>query len=189
MSAFPQFSLLQRLFHWVMAAMILAMLFIGIGMVSTVAPRYWSLVSLHRPLGIMILALVPLRILLRLRKGAPPLPSDLPAIQQFAAKASHLLLYVLMLLTPLVGWAMLSAGGYPIVMVGSFHLPPIAPHDDGLHTLFHVAHIGLALLFFATILLHLAAALFHALVRHDGVFSSMVPWRPAAPKSDAGPAD
>jgi cytochrome b561 len=168
------FSVAQRIFHWVMAAMILAMLFIGIGMVSTVAPRYWTLVSIHKPLGILILALVPIRLLLRLIKGTPPLPGDLPPLMRFAAKASHLALYALMLATPLVGWAMLSAGGYPINVAG-FYLPAIAPHDNGLQSLFHIGHVGLALLFFATILAHFAAALFHALVRRDGVFQAMWP--------------
>lgn len=75
MSAVPQrFSPLQRLLHWSMAAAILAMLFIGVGMVSTVSPRYWTLVSIHRPLGIAILVLVVLRVGVRLRHGAPPLP-------------------------------------------------------------------------------------------------------------------
>jgi cytochrome b561 len=37
------------------------------------------------------------------------------------------------------------------------------------------AHFYLAFLFFAVVLLHLAAALFHALVRHDGVFQTMAP--------------
>jgi cytochrome b561 len=33
------------------------------------------------------------------------------------------------------------------------------------------------LCFFALIVVHLAAALFHALVRRDGVFRAMAPWR------------
>ena len=54
-----RFPILSRLLHWLMAAMILAMLFIGIGMVATVSKRYELLVSIHRPLGIAILILVP----------------------------------------------------------------------------------------------------------------------------------
>ncbi len=167
-----QFSPLQRLLHWLMAAMIIAMLFIGIGMVSTLKPAYLTLVSIHKPLGIAILILVIVRIGVRLRLGAPPLPSDVPMWQALAARASHLLLYALMLAMPLIGWSMLSAGGYPVVVAG-VQLPPIAPHNDALHATLRTAHTGLALLLFATVLLHLAAALFHALARRDGVFSSM----------------
>lgn len=173
-----RFTPLQRAMHWLMAVMILAMLFVGIGMVSTLSPRYWTLVSIHKPLGILILLLVLLRLGLRQWRGAPELPSDLPRWQASAAKASHVLLYMLMIVMPLVGWSMLSAGGYPIVLYGAIHLPPIMPHDDALHAILWTAHRWLAYLFFLTILLHVSAALFHALVRRDGVLASMAPWRP-----------
>ena len=120
-----RFSTLQRTLHWLMAAMVLAMLFIGIGMVSTVAPRYGTLVAIHKPLGISILLLVLIRLGVRLWKGAPALPADLPGWQAEAAKASHLLLYALMILMPLIGWSMLSAGGYPI---RALERCPAAPH-------------------------------------------------------------
>ena len=54
-----------------MAAMLLAMLFIGVGMVSTVKPKYLTLVSIHKPLGIAILVLALVRLAVRLRYGAP----------------------------------------------------------------------------------------------------------------------
>jgi len=170
-----RFTVVQRGLHWLMAVMILAMLFVGVGMVSTVGPQYWTLVSLHRPLGIAILLLALVRVVVRLRRGAPPLPSDLPSVQRAAAHASHLVLYGLMIAMPLIGWAMLSAGGYPIVLYGGVHLPPIAPHDDALQALLHTAHVWLAFVLFLTVLAHLAAALFHGLVRRDGVLSSMTP--------------
>ena len=170
-----RFSTLQRTLHWLMAAMVLAMLFIGVGMVSTVAPPYGTLVSIHKPLGISILLLVLIRLGVRLWKGAPALPADLPGWQEKAAKASHLLLYALMILMPLIGWSMLSAGGYPIVLWGGVHLPPIMPHNDTLHAILRGAHTWLAFLFFLTILGHLAAALFHGLVRRDGVLWTMLP--------------
>jgi cytochrome b561 len=171
-----RFTLVQRSLHWLMAAMVLAMLFNGVSMVATLKPRYLTLVSIHKPLGISILALALLRLAVRLRRGAPPLPADLPRWQAAGAKASHVALYALLIAMPLVGWGMLSAGGYPIVLWGPVRLPPILPHDDALHAILRAAHTWLALLLFATILLHLAAALFHALVRRDGVFASMAPW-------------
>ena len=90
-----------------------------------------------------------------------------------AAKLSHVVLYALLIVMPLVGWGMLSAGGYPIVLYGSLHLPKILPHDDQLHAVLRTTHTVLAYMFFATILLHVAAALFHGLIRRDGVFRAM----------------
>jgi cytochrome b561 len=168
-----RFTASQRVLHWLMAACILAMLFIGVGMVSTVRPTYLTLVSIHKPLGIAILVLVLIRLALRLRYGAPALPADLPWPMKLAAEGSHYALYALMIAMPLIGWGMLSAASYPVVLFGGVHLPAILPPSDSLHTLLWNAHFYLAFAFFGLILLHLAAALFHALIRRDGVFEAM----------------
>jgi cytochrome b561 len=171
-----RFGPLQRLLHWLMAVCILAMLFIGVGMVTTVMPKYLTLVSIHKPLGIAILVLALVRLAVRLRNGTPPLPADLPEPMKLAAQLSHYALYALMIAMPLIGWGMLSAAAYPVVLYGSVHLPAILPQSDELHTLLWNAHFYLAFVFFALLLLHVAAALFHALVRRDGVFDAMAPW-------------
>jgi len=171
-----RFTPLQRALHWLMAVCILAMLFIGVGMVSSTHPDYLSLVSIHKPLGIVILVLALIRLVVRLTRGAPPLPASMPEPMKLAARLSHLAFYILMIALPLIGWGMLSAAEYPVVVFG-IHLPFILPHSNGLHTLLWNAHRVLALCFFALIVLHLAAALLHALVRRDGVFQAMAPWR------------
>ena len=176
MSASVQrFNLAARALHWLMALAILAMLFIGVGMVSTVSALHSRLLDLHRPLGIAVLLLAVMRLSVRLRYGAPALPRDLPRWQQHAAQVSHVLLYLLMLAMPLVGWAMLSAGGYPVSIGGGVVLPHIVPQSRSLYAFLRGAHTDLALLFFATFLIHFAAALFHALIRRDGVLRSMRP--------------
>lgn len=166
------FTPLQRTLHWLMSICIFAMLFVGVGMVSTIEPKYLTLVSVHKPLGIAILVLAVLRLLVRWRYGAPPLPADMPEPMKLAATLSHVLFYLLMIAMPLIGWAMLSAADYPVVVAG-IHLPAIVPPNPEMHSLLWNAHRFLALSFFALILLHLAAALFHALVRRDGVFEAM----------------
>ncbi|MDF9756549.1 cytochrome b561 [Pseudomonas sp. TE6288] len=165
------FHPLARLLHWLMAVLILAMLFIGVSMVADLSPRHPWLVELHKATGLALLVLVILRIVLRLSLAHPPLPRDLPALQRLAAGASHLLLYGLMLAMPLLGWAMLSAGGYPRPL----QLPAIAPHDLQLYALLRQAHGWAGYLLFATVLAHLGAALVHGLVRRDGVLRSMWP--------------
>jgi cytochrome b561 len=167
------FTPLQRLLHWAMAVLILAMLFIGVGMVSTIMPKYLALVSIHKPLGIAILVLALIRLVVRVRYGAPPLPPDLPEPMKLAAILSHYALYILMIGMPLIGWAMLSAAAYPVALYGSVHLPAILPQSDSLHAVLWDAHFYLAFVFFALILMHVAAALFHALIRRDGVFEAM----------------
>ena len=168
-----RFTPLQRGLHWLMALCILTMLFIGVGMVSTVTPKYLTLVSIHKPLGAAILVLALIRLAVRLRDGAPALPADLPPMMKLGAVLSHWALYALMIAMPLIGWGMLSAAGYPVVLFGGLRLPPILPQSASLHALLWTAHFWLAFAFFGVILLHLAAALFHALVRRDGVFQAM----------------
>lgn len=165
------FHPLARSLHWLMAVLILAMLFIGVSMVADLSTRHPMLVELHKATGLALLVLVLLRIGVRLTRPHPPLPDDLPTVRRFAAGASHLLLYALMLAMPLLGWAMLSAGGYPRPL----QLPAIAPHDLQLYAVLRQAHGWAGYLLFATVLLHLGAALMHALVRRDGVLRSMWP--------------
>ena len=61
--------------------------------------------------------------MVRLRYGAPPLPADLPEPMKLAAYLSHYALYALMIAMPLIGWAMLSAADYPVVLWPSVWLP------------------------------------------------------------------
>jgi cytochrome b561 len=159
-----RFAVPQRLLHWLMAICILSMLFIGVGMVSTAAPKYLTLVQIHKPLGIAILVLALIRLALRIYYGAPSLPLDLPEPMKLAAYSSQVILYALMIAMPLLGWGMLSAAAYPVVLFGSVHLPPILPVSASLHTLLWHAHYYLAFAFFAIIL-----------IRRDGVFETMAP--------------
>jgi cytochrome b561 len=169
----PRFAPVARLLHWTMAVLILAMLFIGAGMVSTATACYPALLAWHRPIGLAILLLALVRLAFRLTHPAPPLPADLPDWQKAGAHASHWLLYALMIAMPLIGWGMQSAGGYPVIVTKALVLPPILPHDIHLYGLLRVAHGLLAYAFFLLILGHLGAALVHGLIRRDGVFQSM----------------
>ena len=60
------------------------------------------------------------------------LPPDLPAPMKLAAHLSHYALYAAMIAMPLLGWGMLSAAPYPVVLFGSVHLPPILPQSESL---------------------------------------------------------
>jgi cytochrome b561 len=64
MARAEQFPFISRVLHWTMAVMVLAMLFIGIAMVASLADYHW-LVSIHKPLGILILILVTIRLINR----------------------------------------------------------------------------------------------------------------------------
>ena len=176
MSAQPrQFAVVSRILHWLMAAMVLSMLCIGVAMVTSLAD-YHVLVSIHRPLGIAILILVVIRFANRLVNPLPPFPPTMSCVERLAATASEYTMYGLMFVLPLVGWGMLSAARYPIVLYGPLHLPSILPHDAMLYAVLRKAHTVLAYLFFLTFLAHFGAVLYHTLIVRDGLLKRMAPW-------------
>lgn len=179
-----QFAFLSRILHWLMAACLIAMLFIGVSMVTHLGDYHW-LLSVHRPLGILILILAAVRLVTRLLTRAPALPAGMSQPERMVVKLSEYLLYALFIALPVVGWAMLSAGHYPIVMFGSVHLPPILPAKPELYATLRETHTILAYLLFLAFLAHFGAVLFHTLILRDGLLSRIVPWtvRPAKGES------
>jgi cytochrome b561 len=175
-----QFALLSRILHWLMAALLVAMLFIGVAMVSSLGD-YHTLLTIHRPLGISILILAAIRLVTRMLTRLPPFPPSMAQSERLVAMLSERLLYTLFFALPLVGWAMLSAGHYPIVMFGAVNLPPILPARPELYSTLRETHTLLAYLLFLTFLAHASAVLFHTLVLRDGLLNRMLPWlvRPA----------
>src|SRR5437667_12046308 len=142
-----QFAAFSRLLHWAVAAMVLTMLCIGVAIVASLA-NYHALVSIHRPVGIAILILVVVRFVNRLLNPPPSLPATMSRAERLAATASEFTMYGLMFVLPLVGWGMLSAARYPIVLHGSVHLPFILPHNAVLYAVLRKVHSIFASLFF-----------------------------------------
>ena len=171
-----QFTARMRFFHWLTAAMVLTMLGIGLAMVASLA-YYHRLISIHRPLGIFVLIVVVIRFINRHYSTLPPFLPTMSQRERSAASASELFLYALLVIQPLIGWGMLSAARYPIMLYGSIHLLPILPHNVMFYAVLRKAHTVLAYLLLLTILAHLAAILFHTGVLRDGTFSRMAPWR------------
>jgi len=170
-----RFALQSRVLHWLMAAMLLAMLFIGVSMVTSLG-NYARLVAIHRPVGIAILILAIVRLANRMLTTLPPFPLTMSPLERRVAAGSEKLLYGLMILLPLVGWGMLSAGHLPIVMVGRLHLRPILPARPMLFAFLRRSHTVLAYLLFLTFLAHLSAVLFHTLVVRDHLLDRMGLW-------------
>src|ERR1700757_4327809 len=174
-----QFPARMRFFHWLTAALVLTMLGIGLAMVASLAD-YHRLVSIHRPLGILILIVVVIRYVNRRFPPLPPFPATMSSRERFVASASELLMYTLLFVQPLVGWGMLSAARYPIVLYGSLHLFPILPHSVMLYAVLRKMHTVLAYLLFLTFVAHFGAVLFHTLIVRDGMLDRMAPWRAPA---------
>jgi cytochrome b561 len=175
-----RFTLFSRLLHWSMVAMVIAQLLIGVTMVASLS-YYPLLLAIHRPLGIAIFGFAVVRLLNRLTHHPPPFLATMSRLERKIATWSERLLYALLLLQPLVGWAMLSAARYPIILYGPLHLPGIAPHNITLYAVLRISHSILAFLLFLTFTAHMIAVLFHTLVLRDGLIDRMAMWPTKSP--------
>lgn len=131
------------------------------------AARDW-----HGMFGLLIFALVWLRIALRVLGTTPPIQPPPSALMEKLAKLGHLALYVLMVALPMVGWLMLSAKGKPIPFFG-LELPALlAPNKELGHTIEEIHEFGGNLGYFL-IGGHAVAALFHHYVVKDNTLLRM----------------
>lgn len=184
-SARPRFALPSRILHWLMAPMVIVQLLIGVTMIASLS-YYPLLLAIHRPLGVLILVFAVVRLANRLTHRLPPFLTTMGPLERRIASWSEYLLYALLLIQPLVGWAMLSAARFPITLAGPLRLPGIAPHDLDLYAVLRQAHNVFALLLFLTFTAHVCAVLFHTLVLRDGLLDRMAVWptKRRAPQQD-----
>jgi cytochrome b561 len=162
--------------HWVIAAVVLGMIAFGWWMQeipkNPVGPRA-NAFNLHKSIGLTVLLLMLVRTLWRATHPPPPLP--LPAWEARAARTVHVLLYVCLFVQPLTGYLGSVYSGYPVRFFGLV-LPAWAPKVDGIKDAMSVAHLVNSCILVTALVLHVAAALKHALIDRDGVFRRMWPW-------------
>src|SRR5215510_13946174 len=105
---------IARLFHWLMAMLILVQVVLGWVAVSLrLSPLKLNLFVWHKSIGIVILALALARILWRVTNVTPGLPEGTPAWERHAARWNHVLLYLVLIVMPITGWIVNSAAGIP----------------------------------------------------------------------------
>jgi cytochrome b561 len=180
-----RFALSSRILHWLMAPMVIGQLFIGVTMIASLS-YYPLLLAIHRPLGVLILVFAVVRLVNRLTHRPPPFLATMGPAERRIATWSEYLLYALLLVQPLVGWAMLSAARFPITLVEPLHLPGIAPHNIDVYGVLRQCHSVFAFLLFLTFTAHMCAVLFHTLVLRDRLLDRMALWptKPASPQQD-----
>jgi cytochrome b561 len=153
------YSIYQIVLHWLIAALVIAQLFLGESMAEvveaiedgkTVSPLENTLADVHYYFGIAVLALVVVRLGLRLKNGAPP-PPDTNGALEIASRLSHWLFYVLLVTVPIMG------------LLGYYFGDPYGE----IHSYAGPVFIGL-------ISLHVVASLYHQFWRKDGLLMRML---------------
>lgn len=168
----------SRTFHWGMAVLVIAMLVAGTVMVDwpdeELATKF-TLYQWHKSFGMLLAALLVLRLVWRWLQPVPELPPSSSRFTRRASAVSHGLLYALLLLLPLTGYLMVATSplGIPTVVFGVVPVPHVLGPDAGLEAVFKTAHDVLGKLLIAVVLVHVLAALKHALVDRDGIWTRM----------------
>lgn len=168
-----------RRFHWWTVALILVQVPLGLYMayrgnvLGIFDDLTNNLYSSHKLIGIIIFLVVLARLAYRLMHGAP---ADEPTLEWWHKAASHFNhwgLYLLLLATPIAGYIGISQ--YPALNIFGIPLPGIVAADQDAAGRTFMIHFWLALVLVAFVAIHVAAALYHYVIRKDNVLTRMLP--------------
>lgn len=194
-----RYSAVAIALHWLIAIAILSMIPMGWWMSDAITEPgsqalAYRVFQIHKSIGFLILALTVLRIVWRLTHPVPALPGAMKGWEQFAARATHLAFYALMLGLPLTGWVYVSTGwavatDTPLAVASSWfglftvpHLPFIEHASEAVRRatawMAMGAHSKLAWAAIILVAMHVGAALKHQFLDRDGVLSHMIPVLP-----------
>lgn len=170
---------IAKALHWLTALLVLLTIPVALIMLTPGLERSVQdpLFMFHKNVGVVILVLVALRLAYRAVNPPPPLPDSVPSWQRQVASTTHWLLYGLLLGMAISGYVRVTAGGFPLEVFDAMGLPRPVPPSDSLAETAKTIHATLRYPLIALILLHVGAALYHAIVKRDGVFQRMLPDR------------
>jgi cytochrome b561 len=171
-----RYGVVAQLFHWAIVVLIIVQFILANRQHDLpLGPAKIAVLAQHKSFGITILGLVLMRLIWRWLNPVPAEPLDIPHWQRIAARVSHLGLYALLLITPVVGWLMSSARNFPVSWFGLVTLPDFIEPDRPTYEFLHETHELLAQTLFWLALLHVAAALKHHFIDKDNVLRRMLP--------------
>ena len=166
-----QYNTWVSLLHWLIGAAIVVQLVFGF-LIDDIAPRGTpgraATINLHKSFGLVLLALIGIRLVVRLATTAPPWPASMSTVQRVAATTSHRLLYVCMLVMPASGYMASNFSKHGLRFFG-ITLSPWGPDWPSAYNVLSGVHVATAVVLTALIVVHVAAGLHHGLAR-DGVF-------------------
>lgn len=158
-----------------MALLVLMMIAAGTVMLQDGISRSLqnTLFIFHKNVGVVLLVLIVVRMAYRWRHAPPKEPPHLPQWQVKIAGATHFALYALLFIMPVAGYVRVRAGGFPIEWLDAMGLPTLVPRSDALAAFAKSTHYYGSWAIALLVAMHISAALYHALIKRDGVFSRM----------------
>lgn len=163
--------------HWLIGVALLGQIVFGF-LLDDLAPRNTparaAVINLHKSCGLVLLALILVRVAWRLAHAAPPWPASMSITQQRAARLGHGALYACMLVLPLAGYVASNFSKHGVKLFGTV-LKPWGADLPAVYAFFNGVHVVTAFIFTALIAGHVLIALKHAFIDHDGVFARIWP--------------
>lgn len=177
-----EYAPIQKWLHWIIAFCVFGLVPVGLIMSWRAEANNFDaltnqLYSGHKLTGFIVLWLMTLRIALKVKKGSPAPVATLTTFERVASGAVHHLLYMLLILVPLTGWAGVSAYG-ALDVFGLFSLPALLPKNQGLASILFTIHGALAITMVVLVFAHIGGALMHGVIKRDGVIHRMIGWWP-----------
>ncbi|WP_233214147.1 cytochrome b [Pollutimonas nitritireducens] len=172
-----QYTRTAIVLHWLIAVLLLGQFAFGwyLQEIPRGVPERSFFVNLHKSSGILIGLLILVRVGWRLTHKPPPLPDTIPRVQQRIASATHILLYVLMVVMPLSGYIASNYSKWGVKFFNVVTFPPWGVESKLIYAIFNQTHKVASWLLLALVILHVFAGLKHLLVDRDRVFSRMLP--------------
>ena len=167
-----RYHLAARILHWLMAAGLAFMWACGFTMTTLVqddSPTEELLYALHISVGVTLLALLSVRLGVRIAYRPPPLPIVLTPIERDGARVGHVTLYVLPLIVIALGWAETAFGGHGVEWFG-LGLPALFPEWETGEETAETLHRWLAYATLAVASGHAAFAVKHRLEGRDVLY-------------------
>ncbi|MDA9530186.1 cytochrome B561 [Bradyrhizobium sp. CCBAU 25338] len=169
-----------RILHWVRALLILGLIAAGWTMTmldDALTAKFNFLYPWHKSFGVLVFLIVLAQLAIRAMSRLPG-PAPLPAQERLLSQAVHVAMYALLLVVPLMGYAMSSSYTESDgVLFFGIDLPELLPKDDDRFRLFQFLHKTLAYSLLALVTLHVAGALKHRYFdkdRRNDVFPRMI---------------
>ena len=177
MTQLPAYTNTAIAMHWLVALLVFVTFPVGVIMSEmALSPDKLRMLSYHKWLGVTVFILLVVRLVWRVAHKPSPLADSMPQWQVVAAKAVHVLLYVLLFAIPLSGWLMSSAKGFQTVYLGVLPLPDLLTKDKALGNALNNLHLVLNITMLLLVTAHVAAALKHQFVDRDGTLARMLPF-------------
>jgi cytochrome b561 len=176
-TSLTRYTSVAQLLHWLTALLMFAVIPVGwhMMMLARGNPQREVWYTVHKSIGLTILALAILRLGWRWCYPPPALPGTMASVERFAATLSHWLLYAVLIFMPASGYLFSAAGNHPIVWFGLITVPVIVPQNPALASLGQALHLAGQWATYGLIILHVLGTTWHIVVRRDGVLERILP--------------